>query len=271
MNRIDVEKLNIQKNRIFTKGRHIVALLIVMGFLCIFGSRTTAKADFKYTPVEAHISFDCKEIDGIDGNVYKISIKSQTDYAPTPEQDTVTINDSGKGEFIVNIEEPGTYVYRLYQEKGSEDNIVYDDTEYDVHVCVMSDDNGNLAYSVAVTLADSAEKPESVLFMNSRITPETTEETTEQTTEGTTETTTEATTEKTTEGTTEKTTEKVTEKTTEGTTEAPPAKIETPEDNKTKLMTGDEARLALFLVLTLAAFVGIVVVIYVKKKNDPTR
>ena len=168
MNRIDAEKLNIQKNRIFTKGRHIVALLIVMGFLCIFGSRTTAKADFKYTPVEAHISFDCKEIDGIDGNVYKISIKSQTDYAPTPEQDTVTINDSGKGEFIVNIEEPGTYVYRLYQEKGSEDNIVYDDTEYDVHVCVMSDDNGNLAYSVAVTLADSAEKPESVAGLHLR-------------------------------------------------------------------------------------------------------
>lgn len=148
------------------RGRLITAFLMVMSFLCIFGSKITANAEFQYKPVAAHITFDCKQIDGVEESIYQITIKSETDYSPVPENDTVTVNNSGKGEFVVNISEPGNYEYLLYQIKGSDENIKYDETKYDVHVSVLSDENGKLTYSVAVTLADTDVKPEGVEFKN---------------------------------------------------------------------------------------------------------
>ncbi len=166
MNRFDAKNSNILIVKCSARGRLIMAFLMVMGILCVFGSSMTANAAFQYDPVEAHIAFDCKKIDGMEENIYQISIKSETDYAPVPEKNTVTVNDSGKGEFIVTISEPGNYEYLLYQIKGSDENIKYDDTKYDVHVSVLSDENGKLTYSVAVTLADTDDKPESVEFKN---------------------------------------------------------------------------------------------------------
>ncbi len=64
------------------------------------------------------------------------------------------------------ISEPGTYEYLLYQIKGSDENIIYDETQYDVHVSVLTDEDGKLTYSVAVTIADTDDKPESVEFKN---------------------------------------------------------------------------------------------------------
>ena len=148
------------------RGRLITAFLMVMSFLCIFGGKITANAAFQYEAVDAHITFNCKQIDGVEESVYQITIKSENENAPVPKQDIVKVDNSGKGEFVVSISEPGNYEYLLYQIKGSDENITYDETKYDVHVSVLSDENGKLTYSVAVTLADSDEKPESVEFKN---------------------------------------------------------------------------------------------------------
>ena len=153
-------------NKSSAKGRLLMAFLMVMGFLCVFVGKSYVLAQFQYKPVDAHITFDCKKIIGVEGNIYQISIKSETSTAPVPEKDTVTVNNEGKGEFVLRLTEPGTYDYLLYQVKGSDENIKYDDTKYDVHVCVFSDADGKLSYSVAVNIADTDDKPESVEFKN---------------------------------------------------------------------------------------------------------
>ena len=159
----------IQNKTSSSRGRLIVAFLMVMGFLCVFSGNITANASFQYKPVEARIAFDCKKIDGMDDNVYQISIKSDDANAPVPKNDTVIVNDSGKGEFVLTLTEPGTYEYLLYQVKGSDEKISYDETQYDVYVLVESDENGVLTYMVSVTIADTDDKPENVIFQNDNV------------------------------------------------------------------------------------------------------
>ncbi len=220
-----------------TRGRRInrlmTAFLVVMGFLCAFVSDFSAKAAFQYNPVKAHIAFDCKKTDGVEEAVYQISIKSDAESAPIPEKDTVTVNNSGKGEFVINITEPGNYKYTLFQIKGSDENIKYDETKYDVHVNVLTNENGDLTYSVFVTYADTDDKPESVEFQNVAV---------------------------------------GSERSSEDTTETIPNKEDTPEnivptENKSaKITTGDETKLVLMMVIGVLAFAGVITIIKSKKE-----
>lgn len=147
-------------------GRLFFAFLAVMGlFGCLLSGFITYAA-FSYTPVEASIAFICRYSEGINRNNYKISIKSENGNAPAPLEETVTLDESGKGEFRFHITEPGTYDYIIFQEKGSDEKIKYDDTKYDVHLFVTSDEDGKLEYSVSVNIADTDQKPTSVEFAN---------------------------------------------------------------------------------------------------------
>ncbi|MCR4845312.1 MAG: hypothetical protein K5865_01060 [Eubacterium sp.] len=147
-------------------GRLFTAFLVVMCFLCIIMGSNEVRAEFIYKPVDALITFNCNAISGIDNNEYKISLKTDNKNAPLPEKDTVVVDKYGKGEFVIRVNEPGTYDYLIYQIKGSDNNIIYDDTKYEVHVCVLSDENGKLGYSVSVNIADTDEKPENIEFKN---------------------------------------------------------------------------------------------------------
>ena len=161
--------------------RLVTAFLMVMSFLCVIWGGNVVYADYLYKPVDAHITFTCKQIEGIDGGQYQISIKSGTGVEPLPSKDVITVGEDGKGEFILHITEPGTYDYQVYQIKGSDTDVLYDDTKYDVHVFVLSDENGKLEYSVAVNIADTDQKPDIVEFKNiaaNTTTTETTEATT---------------------------------------------------------------------------------------------
>ena len=214
------------------RGRLLIVFLVVMGFLCSFVSDFSAKAAFQYKPVKAHISFDCKKTDGMEDTTYQISIKSETESSPIPEKDTVTVNSSGKGEFVVNITEPGNYKYLLYQIKGSEKNVKYDETKYDVHVNVISSDNGELTYTVSVTFADTDEKPESVKFQNISVGSE-------------------------------KSTEAPPAK-----IDTPDNTVPT-DKKQAKITTGDEAKIVLMTIVAVLAFAGVITII--KSKKELTR
>ncbi len=54
----------------------------------------------------------------------------------------------------------------MYQIKGSDTEVLYDETKYDVHVFVLSDENGKLEYSVAVNVSNTDQKPDIVEFKN---------------------------------------------------------------------------------------------------------
>lgn len=164
-----------------TVRRLVTAFIMVMSFLCVIGEKCIVHADYLYKPVDAHITFICQGIEGIDGGQYRISIKSETGLEPLPSQEIITVDEDGKGEFILHITEPGTYEYQVYQIKGADTDVVYDDTKYDVHVYVISNEDGNLEYSVAVNISNTDQKPDSVEFKNIAA-----DKTTETTTEATT-------------------------------------------------------------------------------------
>lgn len=164
-----------------TVRRLVTAFIMVMSFLCVIGEKCAVHADYLYKPVDAHITFICQGIEGIDGGQYRISIKSETGLEPLPSQEIITVSEDGKGEFILHITEPGTYDYQVYQIKGSDTEVLYDETKYDVHVFVLSDENGKLEYSVAVNVSNTDQKPDIVEFKNIAANT-TTETTTEATT-----------------------------------------------------------------------------------------
>lgn len=211
------------------RKRLLIAFLMVMGFLCSFVNGFSAKAAFQYKPVKAYISFDCKKTDGMEDTTYQISIKSETESSPIPEKDTLTVNSSGKGKFVINISEPGNYKYLLYQIKGSDEKIKYDETKYDVHVNVLSSENGELTYSVFVTFADTDDKPESVEFQNVTVGSEVS---------------------------TEAPPAKI---------DTPDDVVPT-DTKQAKITTGDEAKIILALILIVFAFAGVITIVKSKKE-----
>ncbi len=75
-------------------------------------------------------------------------------------KDDITIDLTG-----CSFTEPGTYGYRIFERKGSDKDITYDDRSYEVTVFVTSDDDGNLEYQIVLSDGSSV-KPTSVKFVN---------------------------------------------------------------------------------------------------------
>lgn len=121
-----------------------------------------------YTPVDAVIAFDCKKPEDDIEVTYKICINSDNPNMPMPEEDSVKINQFGKGQFKIRITEPGTFTYHLYQEVGNEKDVKYDSTAYDIYVYVVNNENDQLEYTVSVNYADTATKPSEVIFINTK-------------------------------------------------------------------------------------------------------
>ena len=122
-----------------------------------------------YIPVTATITFE---------GLYSIGFRNiQTNYqiridpldrdAPKPSEYMITIPQRKTGQFSITIDEPGTYMYRVYQVKGDDPRIDYDDTVYLVKVFVENtDDLVTLRYAVTLTVAASDSKPSEITFQN---------------------------------------------------------------------------------------------------------
>ena len=276
----------------------IILAVSVLGSSEDTHSMSNVFAEGSYTPVDAVIEFVCLESQNVKNTTYNICIKSDDANAPLPKDDKVLINSSGKGKFQIELNEPGTYVYTVYQEKGSDPDIQYDDTMYDIYVYVTNNENDQLAYTVSVTYADTDQKPVSVDFKNEKKKDSSgrTEDTSEtpskkQTTEAKTDEVTEdggtETTEKTEEDTSEKTdttedtetteksesTEATTEKTTDETkvtTETTTKTLDGDDKDKkseTKTKTGDEVGLLGLIMTFVISIIGITLILVQKRRN----
>ena len=181
-------------NCIVQRMTPVKRVLFARLFLCVlfvvYFSSSAVHAEQMYEPVEAVIPFECVNATGVKNATFNIKMKTEDSGAPVPKDTLITLDKAGKGEFRITILEPGTYVYRVYQEKGRNSNVKYDDTEYDVHVCVMNGEDDKLIYTIAVNYADTDLKPTKLGFENkvaSDRKPPSTEEKTEEKTEDTTE------------------------------------------------------------------------------------
>ena len=158
--------------------------LLMCGLICLFSGKWNACAEGFYKPVDAVIPFVCHAGKGVESE-FRIQIRSESVDAPLPNEDTIHVDQEGKGSFRIELTEPGTFDYLVYEIKGTDDTIIYDETRYDVHVYVTCGDDDRLEYMVAVNYADTDEKPAEVEFKNDvKNERRTTEETTtEKTTE----------------------------------------------------------------------------------------
>ncbi len=121
-----------------------------------------------YTPIQAQIPVYCEEISGEETATYTIKMENPDSRAPKPDKDSITVKGAQTAFFVLNVTEPGTFVYKVYQGKGSDKNIQYDEKVYDVYLCVLNDDNNNLIYTISVTLSGTSEKPEKIEFTNKK-------------------------------------------------------------------------------------------------------
>lgn len=136
-------------------------ILCILSFCFFSFSGIKAKA---YAPIEAVIPVSCLEIPDSSKHTYEIAIESQSNNAPVPASDTLSITESGTGEFTIEITEPGTFVYKVYEKTGTDINIVYDDTVYFVTVFVTNTEENSLNYAVAAINAEKNTKNDKVTF-----------------------------------------------------------------------------------------------------------
>jgi len=205
--------------RKITAGMVFKAML-VCGLFCILGgvlwfntSALRVRAEGLYSPLKVEISFECMKNIKLSNGSYTIGIYPTDESCPLPEQEKININD-GVGSFFITFTEPGNYTYLVYQEKGDDDDVIYDETVYEVHINVMdekwdSEESGSsedglieLVAYMSVNYAGTDKKPQLIEFENepsdgggTGVTDDTTENTTEETSENTSGDDTEGTTE----------------------------------------------------------------------------
>ena len=145
------------------------ALVFVMTLCAVLScALSPLRAANSYTPVDADIPFSCEKADADGGATYEFVIEPLDAVSPVPKQNTVTISGSGNGAFAVEITEPGTYQYKVYEKKGSNSDIIYDETVYMVTLFVTNDDAGGLEYQV-ILAKEGMVKPTEVAFVNSAV------------------------------------------------------------------------------------------------------
>ena len=145
------------------KIRSFICLMAVCLLSCfvfpLMGIRASA-----YVTIEAEIPVSCLEIPDGKTHTYTIIIESENEVSPVPKSDTLEITESATGKFEIDIDEPGTYMYRIYEQPGNDTNIKYDEHIYIVTVFVENADESSLKYAVSATIAGSDEKPEKLVF-----------------------------------------------------------------------------------------------------------
>ncbi|SEF71087.1 pilin isopeptide linkage domain-containing protein [Eubacterium ruminantium] len=192
-NQLHISKLNFA--RIITAGM-ILTVMLACGFCCVLRS---VAAEGAYKPLEIEINFECIENLKLPAGSYNIEISPGKEEFPVPDKNVVRIND-GAGSFNLTILEPGDYTYLVFQQKGSDEDVIYDDTVYEIHITVMNknteedtqaveDGREELIYYMSVNYAGTDKKPEYIEFVNESagVGTETTETTTESSTDGSSE------------------------------------------------------------------------------------
>ena len=133
------------------------AALWLLSFVFIFSLGVTKVR--AYVTIGAEIPVNCKKITDNNTHVYKIGIKAENNDSPAPNSDLLEVSENGMGRFEININEPGTFRYRIFEIPGSDPEFVYDNNIYDVVVYVENAADDGLTYSVVAHSSGRDTKP----------------------------------------------------------------------------------------------------------------
>ena len=97
---------------------------------------------------------------------YQIVIEPMNENAPMPENNILSVANGTRGMFKIDVTEPDTFTYRIYELKPKNKNINYDHREYLVTLFV-TDNHGELSCLLSVNESESDMKTGLVSFKDS--------------------------------------------------------------------------------------------------------
>ena len=142
-----------------------VSLMTICLLSCFVFTFYEIKA-LAYVTVGAEIPVTCLKISDDKTHIYEIVIKSENDISPKPKSDMLEITEDGSGKFEIDIDEPGTFNYIIYEKSGDDPNIKYDTNIYNVTVFVEDISDGSLQYAVSATIVGKDKKPDKIEFQD---------------------------------------------------------------------------------------------------------
>lgn len=137
-----------------------VCLLSFFVFPCCTAFAGTYEKEHLEIPVM------CLDVEGLEDHIYRVTITTEDPLAPLPQTDTLQINQNGRGQFEIDIDQPGTFVYNIFETEGDEDDIEYEQTVYTVTVYVETNANDELLYSVTAAVNGMPVKSEEIQFQD---------------------------------------------------------------------------------------------------------
>ena len=131
-------------------------------FVLLSGTQTA----FAYEAIKVDIPVDCLEVYGNNTHTYELKIESENESSPVPVSDILTIAEGSTGTFEIYLTEPGTYRYSIYEAAGSDTNIQYDSSRYNIVVYAENNEDNELCCSIIAFQAGAGSKAESVAFQD---------------------------------------------------------------------------------------------------------
>lgn len=155
-----------------------VGAAVVCSFSFLLSRDMTASA---YETVNAGIPVFCHELTAGEQHSYDIIIEPADASLPMPESSIITVDSGENALFSIDISEPGTYDYRVYERPGTDERVEYDDTVYLVSIFAENDDSGGLRTAVSAKDEKTGLKVRDIEFIDSAEEQTTTASTTAQT------------------------------------------------------------------------------------------
>ncbi|MDO4864801.1 MAG: hypothetical protein Q4A05_11595 [Ruminococcus sp.] len=146
-----------------SKTRRFCCCLAVC-LLSLFFVPLCALSAEAYERVHLVIPVICLDVEDLDDHIYRIKITTDDPFAPAPLSDTLDIAQNGTGQFEIDIDEPGTFVYEVFAPKGDEPDIDYEPTVYTITVYVELGEDDELLYAMAAAVDGRDVKSEEIQF-----------------------------------------------------------------------------------------------------------
>lgn len=113
-------------------------------------------------PVDAIVPVSCTAEGSAES--FAVLIEGDGGFKASPER--LELKNGESKTFTIQINLPGDYKYKIYQEKGTEKNTEYDNNIYQAEVFVTEDENGKLNAETVVFTKGSSEKSAKCEFVN---------------------------------------------------------------------------------------------------------
>lgn len=167
-----------------------VCILAIL-FLFSLKSKAIYAAEERKCAITIPISVELKgNAESTVSEDFNFTLEALDENSSEKKQLSVTLDKTGvtTGRFAeINYTEPGDYKYKVYEQKGNSEDIIYDASVYEVTVRVINAEDGNLMAEIWAVKDESEQKVDEIRFVNnykesSQATTQTTPKTKEHTT-----------------------------------------------------------------------------------------